>query len=858
MQPQQYQAPYQPQQSPMQPMQPAPKQKKKPTASGILLIAMVVTGVVLVVSLLSWLILSFQTSSDTGDTLAGAAAVIEPESIAPVSASVESTLGVKVPFNARELSAFGFAEEVTYSGGDVTQARPYSVIRLRPLETSQASRSEITMVSPELRITTSIITDYWDQLGDKAEYKDLSKIDMLVQETESQRTEDRWTEAGDVEIKTHGDTEYRRIIFTTKNEAHGITSLREEHCYMTVQNDRPFVACVNNIRSGNFAVLAQLEQVLAQLSFSAPEESDLVDDPEALEKANLAMLNYEGDEEVDASEETTSTSNGESEAEESSEEATVQRAQISPYLSKSADFYSYARAAPSVVRVGVIYCADVRLTLPSGGEGPLLTGACVDKAGTGFFVSRDGYVATSASSVRVKPEEAIRSYIINAPGSSQMYDRLQRVLDYMVEGRIIMQTDADAIVAGVQERNQDVVEKVNALGERIAASNISIAQESYSYAVQLQENPIVVNERGNGSLEFAYSDSVLEAKLEGNNYSIDRTQEQIFNGDTVADDIALLKLEDGKTYPALSIAADMNIPQGESVQIIGKPMYAVGTLGSGQIRSLPLLRQGEAGEVFAGNNAQRILSVGTASHAGLAGAPALNKQGQVIGLATYNNLNCPGGACFASTVVRDPSEISNVARSRNVSLQPGSLTADTWNRGLVELLKGNYTKAAEHFNESARLYPQNYLATPMANYAKSQIGSANDTSTFNTLVVVSQIIALIAVLLLVLLVIARLAMKMFVRPHYATQYGATAGGQYIDPNQWRPTPTPAPRAEPPRPSAQPQPQSQAQPYTSYQAPSVPQSEQVPYVPQPSVQNNTPQAQSSPGQNPPDQPNNWQQ
>ena len=107
MQPQQPQAPYQPQQSPMQPMQPAPKQKKKPTASGILLIAMVVTGVVLVVSLLSWLILSFQTSSDTGDTLAGAAAVIEPESIAPVSASVESTLGVTVPFNARELSAFG-------------------------------------------------------------------------------------------------------------------------------------------------------------------------------------------------------------------------------------------------------------------------------------------------------------------------------------------------------------------------------------------------------------------------------------------------------------------------------------------------------------------------------------------------------------------------------------------------------------------------------------------------------------------------------------------------------------------------------------------------------------------------------
>lgn len=828
----------------MQPMQPSAKPKKKPTAAGILLIAMIIAGVVLVIALIAWLVLSFKTSSDTGKTLAGAAAVIEPASASPQMETIESSLGVSIPFNTRELAGFGFADEVTYSSSDLTEKRPYTVVRLRPIETSQASRSEITMMSPELRITTSLDGDFWKQFDGKKEYTDLSKIDQLVQQTKLQRETDRWTTAGDVEVQTHGDTEYRKLVFTSKNEEHGVTSLRREDCYMTVQHDRPFVACINNIRSGNFAVLPQLEGVLEQITYQEPEADALVTDKSAKD-ANKAMLNDENDDEVDATDENTASDDAVEDTP-TEDEPAGQTAHISPYLSESSDFYVFARAAPSVVRVGAIYCADVKLTLPSGGEGPLLTGACVDKAGTGFFVSRDGLIATSASTTKVKPEEAIRSYIINAPGSSQMYERLDRVLDYMVEARLIMQTDADAIVAGVQERNQDVVEKVNALSAKISPENISIAKEEYSYAVQLQDKPIVVNERGNGSLEFALSDSVIGAELEGDRYTTDKTQEQVYNGDVIADDIALLKVGNDGTYPGLSLASDMNIPQDTPVDVIGMPMYAVGTLASGQLRTTPLFRQGAAGEVYNGSNAQRILSIRTASHAGLAGAPALNQSAQVIGVATYNNLNCPGGNCFASTVLRDTSEIGNIARSRNVSLHAESPVTDTWDRALKELVKGNYTQAAEFFNDSARLYPQNYLATPFANYAKSQIGSATDTSGFNTGVLIAQIVALIAGLMLMLLIIARIMVKIFVRPKYETQYGVTAGGQYINANQWRPTPTPIP-------SYGPQPSTQTPTPQQTVTPSVP---NQPYV-QPAPQTPAPDQTQSPQQTPPQNPTNWQ-
>lgn len=850
MQPQQ---PYQPQQSPMQPMQPSAKPKKKPTAAGILLTAMIIAGVVLVVALVAWLVLSFRTSSDTGQTLAGAAAVIE--TAPPSVETIESSLGVSVPFNTREHSGFAYADEVTYTAGDVGETRPYSVIRVRPVETNQASRSEITMASPELRITTSLDQKYWEQFEGKRGYEDLSQIDTLVQENVSQRESDRWVEASDVETRTIGDIEYKKVVFTSENEAHGITSVRREDCYMTVQHDRPYVACINNIRSGNFSVLPQLETVLEQVSYQQPDEDELIEDIRSIEAANRAMYSGEDDDEVAATDGTSGASDDEDfvEVEEVTDEedapqeaAPAQRsAQIPPYLEDSADFYAYSRAAPSVVRVGMIYCADIRLTLATGGEGPLLTGACVEQAGTGFFVSSNGLIATSASVTDVKPQDAITSYIINAPGSGEMYQRLDRVLEYMVDSRILMQTDADAIVAGVQERNQDIVEKVASLSARIAPEDIAITSENSSYAVQLQDRPMVINERGNGSLEFAYSDNVISAELEGSRYTTNRTQQQVFNGETVADDIALLQVEQNTTYPALPLASDVNIPEGTGVNVIGMPMYAVGSLSSGQLRSVPMLRQGAADEVFTGSNQQRLLSIKTGSHAGLAGAPALNRSGQVIGLATYNNLNCPNLNCFGGTILRDTAEIGNLARSRNISLQPGSVTADTWNRALHELIKGNYKEATDLFNTAGRQYPQNHLAAPFANYATSQIGSASDTSTANMLVRVMQIVALIAGLLLLLLVVARIMLKVFVKPQYKTQYGpaAAANGSYVDVNQWRSTA---------RPSQQQSAQAPYQPQTPapQQAPAAPQNYGQQYAQQQSQSQSTqPQFTSQPSQQP---------
>lgn len=773
--------PQQPYQVPQSSMQPGP-QKTKRSLGDILAWVIIVAVGLSVVCGIAWAVIYFtgKTSSDTGQTQAGVAAVLEPESSAPLPREITSQLGVSIPYDARELEGFGFADEVTYSSADLEEARPYTVMRVRPVSTSEATRSEITLASPELRVTSSTNLGYWDLLGAKKEYKDYSKIDMLVEETVAAYEADRMVEVSDIEAKDIGGVSYRKVTFTTTNELYGVTTKRYEDCYMAVQHDRPYVACINNIRSSNFSVVPQLERVLEDVVYSAPEQDVLVDS--GTEKSIVEKGENEDAEVADASSDTVEPAEKQDDA---------QRSSVPFYLKRTDDFKALAAAAVSTVRVGTIYCADIQLTLPNGNDGPSLTGACVDKAGSGFFISRDGLVATSASAVSVKPQEAISAYITNAPNTEQMSERLARVLDYLVEGRIIMESDAEALTAGVEERNQDSIAKVNELSGRIDPEDIAITKESRSYAVQLADRPIVVNQNGDGSDSFAYTDTVVKAELEASDYSTEVTQAEIYAGDNVTSDAALLKLKQSATYPALVLGLPgEGVSDKSVVSFAGMPMYAFGALGSAQFRATPMYRSAAVTQTFNASEGQQTRTVATSSHAGLAGGPVLDHSRQVVGVATYNNLNCPERKCFGNTVIRDTVGISELVSDRNIELAASSASAGTWNMAIDELVKGNYKTATNLFKEAATLYPHNYLATRYAEYSSAQYGSATDTSAMNATATVLQIVAVMMLCLAVLVAIAKIGVKIFIKPHTETQYGAMAQGNYIDPNQWQQTQPP--------------------------------------------------------------------
>lgn len=802
---------------PQQPVQPAstgaaPREKK--SRVGIIFVLMIISGVALLSGIVGWIAFNMKSSSDSGKTPAGLAEVLEPSGAAPQPRTIVSKLGVTVPYDARELAVFGFYANTTYSNNDTSEARPYSVIRVRPVETSEAAHNQATLAAPELRLTTSSDPDYWKKLAEKDGYKDLSKMDMLIKLVSAQRLEDSMVTASDPEVRTHGDTEYKKVRFTKKDERYGVVSERREDCYFAIKNDTPYIACIHNIRAGNFSALAQLESVLAGITYQTPERANVKVDIDA---ERTAMLDSSRDEKVDAAapdkkptdpaKDTAKDDDKTTQGDKASD--TAPRA-ISPYLETTSNFRAFARVMPATVRVATLYCADITLTLPDGKPGPQLTGACIDKVGSGFIASSDGMIATSGANVNVTPREAIRAYITNAPNNTQMNQRLERVLKYLLEARSLMQTDIDALLAGVSERQQDVVEKIHALGDLIPNDRIALTKEQYSHAVQMSNKPITVQRKGDGHLAFAYTDTVLDATVLGKRVSSDKTQVAIAKGEAVRDDAALLQLKKEGAYMAVPIAASSAVAKQHPIGVVGMPMYTYGTIETGQFGVWPMLRQGKVDQVFNGAGAQRLSVIATPSHAGFSGAPAIQMNGEVVGLASYNTINCPGAQCAGSLIVRDAAEIISIAKDRNKSLRPHSAVGSVWQNALSELTRGNYRQAARLFDRVAQQDGYNYIAAPLLQFATSQIGSQADTSMMNLGVEISQIVVVASVIALILLIILWLAVRLFSRPRAVSQYGVAAGGQYIQPGQWQASPSPySPAAAVHAPEAPTTPQSSA-------------------------------------------------
>lgn len=774
--------------NPQQPVQPAstgaaPREKK--SRVGIIFVLMIISGVALLSGIVGWIAFQMKSSSDSGKTPAGLAEVLEPSGAAPQPRTIVSKLGVTVPYDARELAVFGFYANTTYSNNDTAEARPYSVIRVRPVETSEAAHNQATLAAPELRLTTSSDPDYWKKLAEKDGYRDISKIDMLLKLVSSQRLEDTMVTESSPSVHTYGDTEYKKVRFTKKDERYGVTSERHEDCYFAIKNDTPYIACIHNIRAGNFSALAQLESVLAGITYQTPERANVKVDIDA---ERTAMLDSSRDEKVDAvapDKKQADAAKEEDKAKDGDMKSGAVPRTISPYLETTNNFRAFARSMPATVRVATLYCADIALTLPDGKPGPQLTGACIDKVGTGFVASSDGMVATSGANVSVAPREAIRAYITNAPNNTQMNQRLERVLKYLLEARSLMQTDIDALLAGVSERQQDIVEKIHALSDLIPSDRIALTKEQYSHAVQMSNKPITVQRKGDGHAAFAYTDTVLEATVIGRRVSNDKTQAAIAKGESVRDDAALLQLKKEGVYMAMPIAASSVVAKQHHIGVIGMPMYTYGTIETGQFGAWPMLRQGKVDQAFNGAGGQRLAVITTPSHAGFSGAPAIQMNGEVVGLASYNTINCPGAQCMGSLIMRDAAEIISIAKDRNKSLRPHSAVGSVWQNALDELTRGNYRQAARLLNRVAQQDSYNYLAAPLAQFATSQIGSESDTSMMNMGVEVSQIVVLASVVALILLIILWLGVRLFSRPRAVSQYGVAAGGQYIQPGQWQ-------------------------------------------------------------------------
>lgn len=720
-------------------------------------IILIVGGVLLVIFAIALAVVAPRLSVvDEGARSDFAKAIQPPDQLSKL-VTIKSTLGFKLNYHDQlftsygevglaKIAAKGSSDQVSsehYDNSNLKAERQYGLIRITPLQSVDTSRAAITL-PPELEIRGYDKAALLQTDEAKAAEADASKgtnggqpavkgelaLSTFVSIDSKKRLGDKTSDDGTtVSIEASkpssqqiNNTDFQKVRYTTRNENYRISSERYDDCYYTIQNAQPYSACIINVRPDSVAAASLLEETLTSVTFQEPAETTSA----AAKPATEVSLD-----------------------DDSSQEAATPQDVIQPAYFKNAEILkSIAKNQPAVSRVGTLYCADLVLKLADGSTGTTLTDACIGNISSGTFISKDGHIATTGHAVRYDPRELINGYINFGSSRADMFERLGRVVDYLVKAKFIEQSDAEYLKTGANSGVQDALAKIENFSAVVPADYVQASNEAYSYAVQPTDRPIVLNLGAGNRPAFAYSDTVLQAKFVKAEYDASKAIQSKFENTPSATDIALLKTEGA--FPVAYMSAGDDIKANQQLAGVGYPAYVDSSLTIDKILNIPVASMLPVNQTFQ-QDSHKLVQTTAPVIPGNDGAAVVDESGKLAGLSTYGHRYCPNQQCFANGTVHTITELSTLIDKNNIELKNQSDISDVWAKGVEAYFAGNYGEAASKFTQAGNLYGFNKSATVLAELSKSKSGSESDTTLFNQLVGIFSI--LVAMLVIVMIVV---------------------------------------------------------------------------------------------------------
>lgn len=755
-------------------------------------ISLIVTVVVAILVAVGLFFVVPRTSVNDRQARIKLADALQPPNETQKRVSVESNLGFKLNYDNLVYSSYAevgdssagsdnsaaLTSGQTYENNELRVMRDYNYVRVRPIESVESARA-LAPLPPELEIFATVSDDDLTKALTVPENKGLSKLSLFVKMDGDRRSakkiaDDKTVVSIDMSKPvgaTIGGINYQKVRYTTTNDNHRISNVKYDDCYYTIQKDQPYSICVSGVRPTSISAASLVEKVFGTLAFTEPvaeqDDEESTDGSGESEKTSLLTPSIRLAQATDSSDSMASDTAADP-------DQTPLLTIKPPYYTDADSLAAIAKAQPSVVRVATLYCADLALKLESGDTLSTLTNSCVGNLASGVIVSKDGYIATTGHAVRELKKAAIGGYINFSTDRDQMIEHLQRVLDYLLKSKIILQSDADYLLNGAETGDQEALAKIENIGSVIPDNFITPLNEDYQYAIQPTDKPIVVNRTDAAKSSFAYSDTVIKAKYVASDYEASKSVQEVFGSQGPSTDVGLLKAEGD--FQDVSIAESVDIKTNDKIDVIGFPSYTDSSLTIDKTRNRPVVTSATVEQSYE-KDGGRLIQTNTPILPGNDGAPVFSSKGELIGFAVYGLSYCPDQQCFANGTVRTSEELRKLLDKNNIELNVSSDASAAWNEGVAQYMRGNYSASTNAFRLAASAYPFNVFAADVQKVSSAGEGSDNDTSLMNQLqqimIIVLAILGTLTVVLGILFVIHKRRISAMRVGHYGADSVST-------------------------------------------------------------------------------------
>lgn len=367
-----------------------------------------------------------------------------------------------------------------------------------------------------------------------------------------------------------------------------------------------------------------------------------------------------------------------------------------------------ALVRPSVVMILNNYCAGLKYqekTYPY----------CLAQAGSGFFISKDGHIATNGHVITNLPETSFLFGVESGALDSLLSDYFSAYLTNQTGSPI----DKSMVDQKVKEahKNKETIYQMAALVQDLYKKNlVTIENKENQFYVQLGNSPIQLSKSG-----VNIGKDIVIATIVDSDYSAPDP----VNGFN-SSDVAIIKIS-GTGFPALPLGNIDDVSVGSDVLVIGFPGVVMGSnsiILDTSANAEPTFTKGVVSSFKqAKGNKKNLIQTDASINHGNSGGPALSSSGKVIGIATYGLVPDQGGGNY--NFLRDIADLKDLITKNHIVAEE-SQSYTLWKKALDNYWLSYFKYAKDDFEKVIAIFPVHPTVNKYLSEAISKINTPED------------------------------------------------------------------------------------------------------------------------------------